>query len=206
MKFINYFLILTLVSFSQSIICQETNDATDERHFKLGVQAMTLVVHTFKTGHPERYDLRLDKHGYTVFIPGIVVNADWYFWKEKPKMQLRFAGGWYKDSGFNNAGYVHAAIRRDFFKKEGRKWYLIAGLGPAFFMRDNWNYIYPGRVLDPFYGDRVTKNGLYQYRFFPVGGEIDFTAELNDKWDLNFSMVPGAPAAIIFKFGLRCQL
>jgi len=186
-------LLLLLLFASSSLLAQGITTTTKDstRHFKLGIQAMTLVI---------------DKHGYTVIIPGIVVNADWYFWEKKPKMQLRFAGSWYKDSGFNNAGYVHAAIRRDFFKKEGRKWYVIAGLGPAFFMRDNWNYLYPGRVLDPFYGDRITKNGLYQYRFFPIGGELDFTAELNDKWDLNFSMVPGAPAAIIFKFGMRCQL
>jgi hypothetical protein len=200
------YLLLLLLFISTSLSAQHSTEQDSTRHFKLGVQIMTLVVHTFKTGNPQRYDLRLDKHGYTVFIPGIIVNADWYFWKNKPKMQLRFAGGWYKDSGFNNAGYVHAAIRRDFFKKEGRKWYLIAGLGPAFFMRDNWNYLYPGRIIDPFYGDRITKNGLYQYRFFPIGGEIDFAAELNDKWDLNISMVPGAPAAIVFKFGVRCQL
>lgn len=200
------YLLLLLLIITNSLTAQTSTKSDSTRHFKLGIQAMTLVIHTFKTSHPERYDLRLDKHGYTVFIPGIIVNADWYFWEKKPKMQLRFAGGWYKDSGFNNAGYIHAAIRRDFFKKEGRKWYLIAGLGPAFFMRENWNYLYPGRIIDPFYGNRITKNNLYQYRFFPIGGEIDFIAELNDKWDLNFSMVPGAPAAIVLKFGVRCQL
>jgi len=205
MNFTKYFLILAFLIFSQTMIAQDNTSIEDNRHFKLGVQAMTLVVHTFKTGHPERYDLRLDKHGYTVLTPGIVINADWYFWKKKPKMQFRFAGSYYKDSGFNHAGYLHMAIRRDFFKKEGRKWYLITGLGPAFFIRENWNILYPGRVLDPFYGDRTTKGGKYQYRFF-AGGEIDFVSQINEKWDLNFSMVPGAPAAVIFKFGVRCKL
>ncbi len=178
-------------------------DTTAARTFKIGLQTMTFVVHTFKTGNPQRYDLRLDPGGFVVFIPGPVVNGDWYFWRKKPKMHLRFSAGWYKDSGFNNAGFVHAALRRDFWKKQGKKFYVTAGLGPAFFVRENWNRIYPGRVLDPFYGDRTTKNEKYQYRFFPLGGEVDFIWQLKNDWEIDVSVIPGAPAAVIFKAGVR---
>lgn len=191
---------------SQQGQAQTTVDSLPERTFYFSPQLMTLVVHTFRTGNPQRYDLRLDDGGFLVLIPGLVVNADWYFWRKKPKMHLRFAASWYKDSGFNNAGYAHIALRRDFFKRPDKKRYFTAGIGPAFFMRENWNRIYPGRVQDPFYGDRVSKNDLYQYRFFPIGGEIDFLYTLNENWELDFSMVPGAPAAIIFKFGARFKL
>ena len=196
---------LLFFGFSAFSFAQTSADSTG-RHFKVGLQAMSFVIHTFKTGNPQRYDLRLDPGGFVVAIPGAVALGDWYFWKKKPKMHLRFEGGWYKDSGFNDAWFIHTAIRRDFFKKPGRKFYLTAGIGPAFFMRDNWNHIYPGRVQDPFYGNRETANGLYQYRFFPIGGEVDFVWELNENWDVDLSIVPGAPAAIIIKIGARMRL
>ena len=181
----------------------QPSNETAKPTFRPGAQLMTLVVHTFRTGNPQRYDLRLDPGGFAVVIPGIVLNGDWYFWKNKPLMHLRFAGGWYKDSGFNDAGFVHVALRRDFFKKPGKKCYVTAGIGPAFFMRDNWNRIYPGRVKDPFYGDRVSKNGVYQYRFFPIGGEVDLIWQLKKGRELDLSIIPGVPAAIIFKIGIR---
>lgn len=198
------FLLQSTFSFAQLNSPDSTQLA--DRHFHVALQAMTFVVHTFRTSNPQRYDLKLDKAGFVVFVPGVVAKGDWYFWRKKPKMHLRFEGSWYKDSGFNDAAYIHVGLRRDFFKREGKKFYVSAGLGPGFFVRENWNKLYPYRVKDPFYGERETKNRAYQYRFFPLAGDIDLLWALNEKWEFDLAIVPAVPAAVIFKVGARYQL
>lgn len=204
MKYLLFF--ITLFYFCNST-AQNLDHPPIQEHkkgLKLGIQKMGLVLHTFKTSRPDRYTLKLDPWGFFVYTPGVVINVDWYY-KTGSKYHLRFAGGYYKDSGFNNAAYIHAAWRRRFFPH--KKWEITAGLGPALFVRDNWNHVYPDRYQnDPFYGNRATKNGLYQYRFFPLGGELDFIYHFNKKLDLDVSIIPAIPAAVIMKIGLRFQL
>ena len=178
-------------------------DAQSDPHWKLGTQAMGFTVHPFKTSRPDRYPLKLDPNGYFVVTPGIVLHGDWYY-NPRQRSHLRIAAAWYLDSGLNHAGYAHIGYRYSFLKKE--RWEMSAGLGPAFFIRQNGNYIYPDRNRsDPFYGDRETRNRLFQYRWF-VGGELDLIYRLNDRWDLDFSLVPGYPAAIVMKGGVRFAL
>lgn len=74
-----------------------------------------------------------------------------------------------------------------------------------FLVREDWGKFERYRRGDDFFGDRVTKDG-WQYRFFPVGGEVEYLFQINKKIQFQYSVVPGYPAVITSKFGLRIKL
>jgi|GEM_PF-2427131 len=177
--------------------------APNFQHWKLGIQHNAIGIHTFKTSRPDRYDLKLDPGGFLVYLPGLILNGDYYF-KKRPRHFLRFSAAYYRDSGFNHAGFAHAGWRWHGINK-GR-WSVSGGAGLTFFIRENWLRVYPDRqILDPFYGDRITKNDYWQYRFFPIVPEFNLHYRINDKLELDISMVPAA-IVIDWQVGLRWVL
>jgi hypothetical protein len=146
----------------------------------------------------KNYPLKMDKKAYIVFNVGAVANYDYELSR---KFFLRSSAGLYMDCAYQKAGFVHLGIR---FKgiTLGRHSFN-GGVGPVLSVREDWHK-FDGYNDKDFYGNRVW-NGM-QYRFFPLGGELEYQYQINEQLAFQYSVIPGYPAVITSKFGLRFKL
>jgi hypothetical protein len=99
------------------------------------------------------------------------------------------------------SGFLHVGFRWNALQM-GRHT-INAGVGPTLMFREDWHRFEEYSDKD-FFGKAVY-NG-WQYRFFPVGGEVEYLFKINDKWEFQYSVIPGYPAVITSKIGLRWRI
>ena len=190
---------------SQSTFQKDNSDA-GQKSYKLSKNQYFSIQYMGVTFHPgggavkmvKNYPLKLEKKAFVVLNIGAAANYDYEL---SQKWFVRSSAAFYMDCAYAKAGYLHMGIR---FKALtlGRHSFN-GGLGPVLMMREDWHQ-FDGYKDNDFYGKRVW-NGM-QYRFFPLGGELEYQYQINDKWAFQYSVIPGYPAVITSKFGLRWKL
>jgi hypothetical protein len=184
---------------NQTIV--ENKQSNVENKWYVSLQYFGLTFHPGGGSFPESYPLKLDKKGYFVPNVGATANIDYQL---NNRFFLRG----------EVAGYMDCAYLPSFFAHIGFRWEAIkwgkhtfnGGIGPTYLIRGNWfNKIERYRGGD-FLDKRVTKNGQWQHRFFVFGGEVEYLYRLNEKWQLQTSIIPGYPAVITMKVGARVNL
>jgi hypothetical protein len=177
----------------------QTDDTSSVKisRWYLSLQYLGLTYHPGGGTTPEIYPLKLDKKAYLDLEIGIVAKIDYSLGKYA---FLRFTSSLYKDCAFVTAGCIHLGPRLQYCRKRSS---VNLGIGPIFSFREDWHQFseYQG---DDFYGDRV--DGRWQYRFFPAAVELEYLYKINDRVELQYSLVPGAPLVITSLFGVRFNL
>ncbi len=209
-KLLTLLLMLVSISITAQDASQEPNPnfevKTSQPSYKLPNNRYFSVQFMGFTFHPgggavnmvKNYPLKMDKKAYIVLNVGAVANYDYELSR---KFFLRSSAGLYMDCAYKKAGFVHFGIR---FKgiTLGRHSFN-GGLGPVLSVREDWHG-FDGYKDKDFYGKRVW-NGM-QYRFFPLGGELEYQYQINEKLAFQYSVIPGYPAVITSKFGLRFKV
>ena len=147
----------------------------------------------------ENYPMRLDPKAYWVINMGAAASYDRDVSK---RFFLRSQAAFFMDCAWQKSAFVHLALHWAPIK--WGKHSFNGGLGPVFLVREDWGKFERYRRGDDFFGNRV-KDG-WQYRFFPLGGELEYLYQINDKFQFQYSVIPGYPAVITSKFGLRMKL
>jgi len=179
-------------------IAKSENKNSLKNSFFISFQYIGLTFHPEGGNTPEIYPLKFDKKAYFVLEVGGVVNMDYYF---SNTMFIRASVAHYRDCAFVPAGYFHLGFRGTFFHRG--KHQINGGIGPTLSYREDWHQ-FPEYQGDTYYGDRV--KGRWQYRFIIYGGEFEYLYQLNDKVQLQFSVIPGIPIIVTSKFGVRIRL
>ena len=146
----------------------------------------------------KNYPLKLDEKAYLVLNLGLAANYDVEVSKN---FFVRGAVAAFSDCAGLATGYLHVGFRWNAIKL-GRHSFNL-GMGPTLAVREDWHRFEDYNDGD-FYGKRVW-NGM-QYRLFAFGGEVEYQYQFNDKWAFQYSMIPGYPAVLTSRFGLRCKL
>ena len=194
-------LLFALLFCAWGLTAQSNTQKQVERHQYLSVQWFGITYHPGggSVFMRDNYPLKLDKEAYFVLNLGAAVSYDRDLSK---RFFIRAQVGAFMDCAWQKSAYIHAALHFT-----GLKWgkhSINAGLGPMFLVREDWGKFERYRRGDDFFGDRV-KNG-WQYRFFPVGGEVEYLYQVNNKVQFQYSVIPGYPAVITSKIGVRIKL
>lgn len=198
---LNNCLVFIAVILSHSIVnAQEAKlikPQNKSNKWHLSFQYIGLTYHPNGGIAPEIYPLKLDSRAYWVLEPGGAINADYYI---SNSYFCRLSAATYLDCAFVPAGYFHIGMRGTIIYKG--KHQINGGMGPTFIYREDWHQFkeYKG---DTFYGDRVYGN--WQYRFILYGGEFEYLYKLNDKVQLQYSIIPGIPIVLTSKIGVRLK-
>lgn len=153
-------------------------------HWYLSFQYLGLTYRPDDGNTPEVYPLKFDKKAYLVLDVGIAANIDYNINKY---LFVRFTTTLYKDCAFVMAGAFHAGPRLQYAWKKNN---INMGIGPILSFREDWHQ-FDLYTTDDFFGDRVY--GKWQYRFFPFAIELEYLHRINEKFDFQYSLIPGAP-------------
>jgi hypothetical protein len=178
----------------------ETIKKTPTKGKYFSVQFMGLTIHPGggAVRMVQNYPLKFDEKAYFVLNVGATVAYDVDLSK---KFFLRSSAGFFMDCAYLKSGFLHVGFRWNALQI-GRHT-INAGVGPTLMFREDWHRFETYNDAD-FFGKSVY-NG-WQYRFFPVGGEIEYLYKINDKWQFQYSVIPGYPAVITSKIGLRFKI
>jgi hypothetical protein len=163
----------------------------------LSVQYLGLTLHPEGGSTPEEYPLKLDKKAYLVLSVGAAANADY---RLNDRFFFRVTSSLYRDCAFVTAGCLHAGPRiQGHWRGNG----FNVGIGPIFSFRRDWHR-FKGYVDDDFYGDRVWKG--WQHRLYMTALELEYLRRINDRMELQWSLIPGAPLVITSLVGVRFRM
>lgn len=190
-------IILFLLLFTCQLAAQNAEKTNKPRHFS--VQWLGWTLHPNGGSMPQNNPWKLDKDAVFLLNPGVAFGYDWQ--SAKKNVFWRAAAGYYGDCALQHAGYLHIGFRWEVVRF-GRHSFN-GGFGPGFFFRKDWHRFkdYKG---DPIYGNRVWRD--WQYRVFPVIGEVEYLFKINDRWQFQYSVVPGYPVVVNSKMGVRFLL
>lgn len=196
------FIFFALFVCTMSLNAQNELPKQVARHQYLSIQWFGITYHPGggSVFMRDNYPLKLDKEAYLVLNVGAAVSYDRDLSK---RFFIRAQAGAFMDCAWQKSAYVHAALH--FTPLTWGRHSINGGIGPMFLVREDWGKFERYRRGDDFFGNRVTKDG-WQYRFFPVGGEVEYLFQINKKIQFQYSVVPGYPAVITSKFGLRIKL
>jgi hypothetical protein len=146
----------------------------------------------------KNYPLKLDKKAFVVANIGLSASYDYDL---SNKWFLRATATYLKDCAFQNSGYLHFGIR--FKGIQFGKHSFNGGIGPTLAFRNDWHK-FEGYKDSDMFGKHVW-NGM-QYFLVPYGGEVEYMYKINEKWDFQYSVIPGFPAIISSRIGFRMKL
>jgi len=190
-----YLILTNKVLFAQDSLLIENNQRGS---FYLSLQFVGFTFHPTGGNTPEIYPLKLDKKAYFVLEVGLALNLDYYL---NDNLFIRTSVAHYRDCAFVPAGYFHVGIRGTILKKG--KHQIIGGIGPTLLYREDWHQ------FSEYKGDEFYTNHIYnkwQYRFIVYGGEFEYLYKLNDKIELQYSLIPGIPIVMTSKIGIRIKI
>jgi hypothetical protein len=189
-------LLLFVLLFSLKIQAQTNTKTKRVHHFS--AQWLGWTFHPGGGSMPQNYPWKLDERANNVLNLGVALSYDWA-WKRH--IFWRIAGGYYADCAALPAGYIHIGFRWEALRF-GRHTFN-GGFGPGFLFRKDWHQFTAYRG-DNIYGERVYQG--WQYRLTPVIGEVEYLFKINEKLQLQYSVLPAYPAAVVSKMGIRWHL
>ena len=198
---LKFSLLATLLFCALTLSAQNESKGQTTRPHYLSIQWLGMTYHPGggSVFMRDNYPMKLDPKAYLVFNLGAAASYDVDLSK---RFFLRSQVGAFMDCAWQKSAYVHVGLHLNVIKW-GRS-SINGGLGPMFLVREDWGKFERYRRGDDFFGDRV-KNG-WQYRFFPVGGELEYLYQVNNKVQFQYSVIPGYPAVITSKIGVRIKL
>ena len=191
------FKLTLLILFAILHLHAQTPEKASPNHY-FSVQWLGWTLHPKGGSMPQNNPWKLDPKAVFLLNPGVALSYDWQF---KKHVFWRAAAGYYGDCALLNAGYIHFGFRWEALRF-GRHTFN-GGFGPGFFFRQDWHRFAEYRG-DPIYGNRVWQG--WQYRMFPVIGEVEYLFKINARWQFQYSVVPGYPVVINSKMGVRFLL
>jgi hypothetical protein len=196
-KLITLFLLCTLCTLTLS--AQRYRYQANDSHLSLEFMGMTFHPGGGAVNMVKNYPLKLDKKAFFVANLGFTLAYDYDL---NERWFIRAVGGYLKDCAYTNSGFIHMGIRWKplTFGRHS----INGGFGPVLTVREDWHQFEGYNDRTDFYGKRVW-NGM-QYRLFPFGGEIEYQYKINDKWDFQYTVIPGFPAIINSRVGFRMTL
>ncbi len=194
-------LIFALLLCAWGLDAQDSTPKQVDRHQYLSIQWFGITYHPGggSVFMIDNYPLKLDKNANLVINVGAAVSYDRDLSK---RFFIRAQAGAFMDCAWQKSAYVHVGLH--FTPLTLGRSSLNVGLGPMFLVREDWGKFERYRRGDDFFGDRV--KGGWQYRFFPIGGEIEYLYRINNKVQFQYSVIPAYPAVITSKIGLRIKL
>ena len=169
-----------------------------DRYFSIQYMGLTFHPGGGAVRMVKNYPLKFDEKAYLVLNIGASAAFDVDISK---KFFLRASAAAFMDCAYLKSGFLHIGFRWKALTMG--KHSINMGVGPTFAFREDWHRFDEYRDTD-FYGDRVYKG--WQYRFFPVGGEIEYLFKINKNLEFQYSLIPGYPAVMTSKFGFRWKL
>jgi len=137
---------------------------------------------------------RLDNKGYVVVNFGGIVSYEYFLYRQL--FSIKFAQGFYSDSGGYPSGHTHIGFRAALAK--GKRGTLSFGFGPTFIYRKSW------RFKEGYHDTGLFKTiGKVQHKFVWYGGEIEYNRQLSNRLDLSVHFLPGYPLVMSFGAGVR---
>jgi len=140
-----------------------------------------------------------DKKGYLVLNLGGTLGYEHFL--KKDKFSIKAIQAIYADCAALLGGFSHVGVRWVIFKKGIHS--LNGGFGPTLVYRRNWY-----QLKD--YDDSGFFNGapddLWQYKFIPYAGELEYNLALNNRYDLSTTFIPGYPSLMSLSVGIRYWL
>ena len=199
MKVRNQLTVLFLCSiFSLNAQITTTKATKHPQHLSLQWFGLTIHPNGGSVFMRENYPLRLDAKAIFVVNVGVAASHDIDLSK---RFFLRSQAGFLMDCAWQKSAYVHIGLHWTALTLG--KHSINGGLGPMFIVREDWGQFATYRRGNDFFGNRVM-NG-WQYRFFPIGGEVEYLYQINDRLQFQYSVIPGYPAVITSKLGLRMK-
>jgi hypothetical protein len=190
-----FFCTLCTLTLSAQTYRYQANDS----HLSLQFMGLTFHPGGGAVNMVKNYPLSLDKKAFFVVNLGFTLAYDYDL---NEKWFIRAVGGYLKDCAYTNSGFIHMGIRWKplTFGRHS----INGGIGPVLSVREDWHQFEGYNDKTDFYGKRVW-NGM-QYRLFPFGGEVEYQYKINDKWDFQYSVIPGFPAVVNSRIGFRMTL
>jgi hypothetical protein len=188
-----------VISVSLSAQNYNYNYKTHDSHISLQFLGLTFHPGGGAVNMVKNYPLKLDKKAYFVANVGFTLAYDYDI---NEKWFIRGIGGYLKDCAYTDAGFLHIGVRWKGITMG--KHSINGGFGPVLTVREDWHQFEGYSDKTDFYGKRVW-NGM-QYRLFPFGGEIEYLYKINNKWEFQYSVIPGLPAVITSRFGFRMKI
>jgi hypothetical protein len=192
-------LITLMLLLSISLSAQRYRYQAHDSHLSVELMGLTFHPGGGAVNMIANYPLKLDKKAYFVVNLGVTVAYDYDI---NDKWFLRGVAGFVKDCAYKNSAFVHFGFRWKPITMGRHS--INGGFGPVFVMREDWHQFEGYNDKSDFYGKRVW-NGM-QYRLFPFGGEIEYQYKINNKWDFQYTVIPGFPAVINSRVGFRMKL
>lgn len=165
--------------------------------FSFGVKLFGLTIHPIGALNYPFFPLKLDSEGFVVFNPGVTLNAEYFVWRDI--ISIKAVQGLYGDCVMQFAGFSHIGFRIRFLKI--KRFSMNVGIGPTFLYKRSW-YRLPG-YNDSLEAYKGTKDEDWQYLFYWYAGEIETNIQVNDNFDVSFTVIPGVPDIINISTGFR---
>lgn len=191
--------LIILLLFCAYCLNAQNTETQPARYFSLQWVGLTLHPGGGSVLMRDNYPLRLDSKAYFVVNLGAVASYDREISK---RFFLRSEASYFMDCAWQKSVCLHIALHLT--PLTWGKHSINGGLGPMFLAREDWGKFETYRRGDDFFGNRV-KMG-WQYRFFPIGGELEYLYKINDKFQFQYSVIPGYPAVVTSKIGVRMKL
>ena len=159
-----------------------------------------MTIHPFGDSYANLQPYKLDKNAHFVLNFGAIVGIEKFL--KNPRFSVKAIQAGFSDCSAGLAGFSHLGFRSLVFEKKKHFYYL--GIGPVFFYRNSWarfGSAYGGSEFFNTYHSRTL--GTLQYKFFPIGIDMEYDYEINERNRLSVTVVPGLPMALIFSIGWK---
>jgi hypothetical protein len=184
---------------AQNVLEKPTTNRSKNQY--LSVQWLGLTYHPGggSVRMRDKYPLRLDPKANFVINIGAVVNYDVELSK---RFFVRGSVAAYMDCAWQKAMYANIC-----FRLGTRRWgrhNLNFGMGPALTMREDWGKFETYKRGDDIFGNRLWQG--WQYRIIPYAADIEYMYQLNDRIQIQYSVIPGVPTVVTSRIGVRFKL
>lgn len=162
----------------------------------LGIKYFGLSIHP--QGEKENAFLmprKFDREGYLVLNVGGVASYEKFIIQNR--LSIKVAQALYSDCAARTGGFSHVGLRGRIFTSGRHS--LFGGIGPTLVYRKNWQELEGYNNPNRFKGEPGNR---WQHLFLWYGGEFEYKYQLNEKFDLASSFVPGYPDLMSLSVGL----
>jgi hypothetical protein len=166
----------------------------------IGIKFFGLSIHPTGALNSQHMPLKFDKRGIFVLNTGISINIEYFIYKDI--ISIKFVQGLYADCVQKFGGFTHLGLRCRIFRYE--KHSLSGGIGPTFIYRKSWYSLED--YDDSFSFFHGKPDDIWQYRLLWYGGELEYNYEINNRFSISTSFVPGFPDLANLSIGFRARI
>ena len=143
------------------------------------IKAYGLGVHPFSEVNSSILTKKIDANGKLAFEPGLIIASEFFI--NSNSVSLKPMQSIYLDRMGKLAGFTHLGFRAYVYNKKRHT--LALGIGPSLFYRQNWSEI-DNYINEDIYNEFDS----FQYKFFMLSGEIEYSYYFSKLNYLSFSI------------------